>query len=352
MKELHIPYGIDRLTRQIIEPEDAERGRACDCLCPGCEAPLLSRHPQRDDRRTHFAHDSKHADAKPIDDCPLSPEVAFAMMARYVAGSLAGKTIQLGAYEKSLSHPCCLPSSTLIELIAKQEAVIERAEAFVSIGGVQYDLGLTLNGRSYFIDITYPGKPKKDLPGAEHLDGIGGVMSVWAGQYLAMMMGEEVCHKMRYSESVEHFLLNHSSYDWEYHHLEVAKLAEAQQQHKCSPALSTQLFGHRQATHYNSYGGAYSTSSGTPVYDSPANVERTVKCHYCGQPMTTRSTRQPAMGHKCEICRKYNREAPNPHPRSLITKESNHSANQAAMRAEAEVKSVNKASLDYKNIRG
>lgn len=345
MKELHIPYGINRHNREIIEPEDAKRGRDCNCLCPGCEAPLLSRHPKSDDRRTHFAHDSKHADAKPIEDCPLSPEVAFAMMARHVARGLAGKTIRLGAHEKSMLTPCCFPSSTLIELIPKQEAVIERAEAFASIGGVQYDLGFTLNGKSYFVDIVYAGKPKKDLPGAEHLQGIGGILCVAAGQYLAMMMGDEF-NKLRYGESVEHFLLNHSSYDWEYHHLEQVKMAEAQQNHKCSLPLSTQLFGHRQSTSsYTPYGSSYSPINATQTYGQPATQERTVACFYCGQPMTTRALKTPALGHRCQLCAKHNRQAP--HPRSPITKESNHRANMAAEQSVTKIESGG-----YKDIRG
>lgn len=343
MKELHIPYGINRQSRMIIEPEDAERGRACGCLCPGCEAPLLSRHPKRDDRRIHFAHDSKHTDAKPLDDCPLSPEVALAMMARYIATNLTGKIIQLSELEKSLYHPCCLSPSTLIELIPKQETIIERAQHSVSLGTVTYDLGLTLNGKSYFIDIVYVGKPKKDLPATEHLHCIGGIISIAAGEYLAMMQNPEF-NVMRYSESVEYFLLNYVHKDWEYHHLEAARMTEAHQQHKCPPALSTQLFSHRQTPNYSSYSNLYGTNTNSPAHETPANEERIVTCFYCGQPMTTRSTKTPAMGHKCGRCRKYNRQAP--HPRSPITKTSNHNANMAAEKTELG------ASGGYKDLRG
>ncbi|MCP4488613.1 MAG: hypothetical protein GY820_15065 [Gammaproteobacteria bacterium] len=44
MSELLIPFGIHRHSGDIVEPEDAPKGRACNCLCPGCKAPLLSRH--------------------------------------------------------------------------------------------------------------------------------------------------------------------------------------------------------------------------------------------------------------------------------------------------------------------
>ncbi len=73
MTGLLIPFGLDRNTRDIVEPEDAARGRACNCICPGCAAPLLSRHPK--ENRIHFAHDSKHPEAKPEEECPFSSAV-------------------------------------------------------------------------------------------------------------------------------------------------------------------------------------------------------------------------------------------------------------------------------------
>lgn len=326
MKELHIPYGIQRLTGAIIEPEDATQGRACDCLCPGCAAPLLSRHPKSDDKRIHYAHDSKHPNAKPIEDCPLSPQVAMAMMARYISESLPGKTIKLGALERDLSFTCCLPGSTFITLVPEQDAIIENSQSSVSYGGVNYDIGLTLNGLRFFIDIVYGGKPKKELPAREFLDGIGGIMTLNANEYLAMMDNPEY-RAMRYSESVEYFLLSYASQDWEYHHTEAESQADARKQHQCPPPLSTQIFGNRQFNSYPRYSSSFSQSTQGQTYDPSVPLERTVSCFYCGQYMTTRANKTPAMGHKCTLCRKYNRVAP--HPRSLVTKESNHQANLA-----------------------
>jgi len=341
MKELHIPYGIHRTTREIIEPEDAIRGRACDCLCPGCEAPLLSRHPKSEDKRIHFAHDSKHPNAKPIEDCPMSPQVAFAMMARYIARNLTGKTIKLSELEKSVTFTCCLPGSSLIELIPPREAVIETAEQSVSLGGVPYDLLLTLEGKSYYIDIVYAGKPKKDLPAKEHIEGIGGIMVINANEYLAMMINPE-CGLMRYSESVEHFLLSYAYQDWEYHHLEDERIAGARKQHQCPPPLSRQIYDQRPRS--NLYNDPYRQIGINTAYGDTPRIERTVSCFYCGQPMTTTAMKTPAMGHRCLLCAKHNRQAP--HPRSPVTKESNHRANMAA---EAAAKS---GANGYGDIRG
>lgn len=343
MKELHIPYGIHRLSGAIIEPEDATQGRACDCLCPGCAAPLLSRHPKSGDKRIHYAHDSKHPNAKPIEDCPMSPQVAMAMMARHISESLPGKLIKLSELERCLSFSCCLPGSSFIKLVPEQNAIIEASQSFVSVGGVHYDLGLTLNGRRFFIDIVYGGKPKKELPGRKFLESIGGIMTVNANEYLAMMDNPEY-DSMRYSESAEHFLLSYASHDWEYHHREAESEADARKQHECPPPLSTQLFGTRQINSYPRYSSSYSPSTHAPAHDFSLQLERTVTCFYCGQYMNTKAIKKPAMGHKCTLCRKFNREAP--HPRSPVTKESNHQANLAA---EAAAKS---GSNGYEDIRG
>lgn len=76
--ELLIPFGVDAASGLIVEPEDAERGQACNCVCPGCKAPLLSKHSV--DRRRHFSHDSSRFDAKPIEKCPFNSAVAVAII--------------------------------------------------------------------------------------------------------------------------------------------------------------------------------------------------------------------------------------------------------------------------------
>jgi len=53
----YIPFGL-RPDGSLIDPFTAERGLACDCVCPGCRQPLMTR--QGDIRVHHFSHVGDH----------------------------------------------------------------------------------------------------------------------------------------------------------------------------------------------------------------------------------------------------------------------------------------------------
>lgn len=57
---LLLPFGFHLPTQQLIAIEaidEARRGAACDCVCPGCRAPLLAKFPRSTSGPTrHFAH--------------------------------------------------------------------------------------------------------------------------------------------------------------------------------------------------------------------------------------------------------------------------------------------------------
>src|ERR1700730_16969980 len=51
--EIRIPFGVDR-TKRVVHISEVERGRACDCMCPGCDAPLTA--VKGAVRQHHFRH--------------------------------------------------------------------------------------------------------------------------------------------------------------------------------------------------------------------------------------------------------------------------------------------------------
>lgn len=63
----------------------------------------------------------------------------------------------------------------------------------------------------------------------------------------------------------------------------------------------------------------------TNFLSSPQVMLRDVWCYFCGSSMKTHAKRTPPLGHKCELCIKYNRHSPN--PKFGITKEKNALAN-------------------------
>jgi hypothetical protein len=51
--EIRFPFGVDR-TNRVVHISDVERGRACDCTCPGCGAPLIA--AKGAVQKHHFKH--------------------------------------------------------------------------------------------------------------------------------------------------------------------------------------------------------------------------------------------------------------------------------------------------------
>lgn len=54
----YIPFGL-RPDGSLIDPEAAERGLACNCVCPGCREPLMAK--KGDVRVHHFSHVGDHS---------------------------------------------------------------------------------------------------------------------------------------------------------------------------------------------------------------------------------------------------------------------------------------------------
>jgi hypothetical protein len=54
----YIPFGL-RPDGSLIDPFTAERGLACNCVCPGCRQPLMKR--QGEIRVHHFSHVGDHS---------------------------------------------------------------------------------------------------------------------------------------------------------------------------------------------------------------------------------------------------------------------------------------------------
>ena len=135
MGDLLIPFGIHRDTGDIVEPEDAPKGRACNCLCPGCKAPVLSRHPKQN--RFHFAHDSRHELARPEAECPFNSAVAVAMMIRELAPSFTGKSFNTPDYQINLKHPCCGLKYDFITISQSATVRIDESSANVPVRVIQ-----------------------------------------------------------------------------------------------------------------------------------------------------------------------------------------------------------------------
>jgi len=54
MSTLLLPFAKRIADAQMVAPDEVARGAACNCLCPGCDKPVVARHGT--EREWHFAH--------------------------------------------------------------------------------------------------------------------------------------------------------------------------------------------------------------------------------------------------------------------------------------------------------
>ena len=228
MNGLLIPFGIDRDSGEIVEPEDAPRGRASNCLCPGCQAPVLSRHPKKN--RRHFAHDSKHELAKPEEECPFNSAVAVAMMARKLASSLSGKVLHTPVYEVVQEYACCRDADVV--LVANESRVtIESAFANASECSHRFDLKFVIGGYPIFVDLVYKGKPAMMLCEPDLQATRAGVLEINCDSFSIERLKDD--RTMRFSQAVEEFLLDAGFREWRVHPRKTVAIQKAQDGHKC-----------------------------------------------------------------------------------------------------------------------
>lgn len=230
MSELLIPFGIHKENNRIVEPEDATKGRACNCICPGCKAPLLARHPKVN--RDHFAHDSKHKDAKPEEECPFSSAVAVAMMAREIAPQLQERELITPYYDYDVFFECCLNKVTTVHISKPVSVCIDEVYVNVRTRSHHFDFKLMVSGYPIYVDLIYKGKPAVPLVETELSEEKAGVLSIDCDFFLTHWDRRE--RNQRFSEGVIAFILKWGVRSWHFHPRQTAKIRVARELHKCS----------------------------------------------------------------------------------------------------------------------
>lgn len=233
MNDLLIPFGVSNVTRTFVEPDDAEQGRSCDCHCPGCETPLLSRHP-KDHRRIHFAHDSRHPDAVQsiIDKCPFNSELAIALMARHVASRLIGQSINLPSHQALVDFGECGHES-YTPVAREQRLAIVGADSEVIEHRLNFDLQLQLGKYQVLVWLNYKDRPAdlvKDI-NPDAIQSTKGILSIDIQSFNQKAFRNS---KQRFSEAVIEFLLSSGSRDWLRHPDTEAAVEKARKRHYCN----------------------------------------------------------------------------------------------------------------------
>ena len=233
MKNLLIPFGLDPINNKIVEPEDAVRGRACNCICPGCQAPLLSRHPI--ENRIHFAHDSKHPEAKPEEECPFSSAVAIAMMARELVDSLPDKVFETPDYNLEYHFECCGVTEKL-PVTSQKRLTISGANKKPLFAGQTFDLELRFGEAKILLDLFYKDKSPKLVENTKAYDEAkSSVLAINCDTFDAEILAEN--KNLRFSEAVLEFLLKTGDRHWSFHPRQLTLEAKNKNSHQCQPSI-------------------------------------------------------------------------------------------------------------------
>lgn len=229
MTELLIPFGIHCDTGAIVEPEDAPSGRACNCLCPGCKAPLISRHPAI--KRIHFAHDSRLRHAKPEEDCPFSSAVAVAMMVREIAPMAIGKALRTPSLTLPQRFECCGEHQDIAITMAATNT-IDQARSSVKILDRNVDVVLEIRGHRVLVDLVYSGKPSLALEEEQLKATNAAVLELDCDSFSLSSLTAD--RSLRFSDSVMIFLLQDGARHWRFHPKSPAAVRKAIEAHQCS----------------------------------------------------------------------------------------------------------------------
>ncbi|MBK7955410.1 MAG: hypothetical protein IPK02_16495 [Candidatus Accumulibacter sp.] len=145
MTALILPFAKRLSDQRLVSPDEVPRGLACNCVCPGCEHPVLAR--QGTEREWHFAHSKG-------DPCSDGYEVSVHELAKQLIRDR--KELLLPVLEAVVSAKDAF-GNVLVETEICSESLAVPLDDCVtgrSRQEVTPDICGTLNGKEILVEIT------------------------------------------------------------------------------------------------------------------------------------------------------------------------------------------------------
>ncbi|WP_434949610.1 hypothetical protein ACRWQL_00475 (plasmid) [Shewanella sp. HL-SH4] len=195
-----IPVGCSRDNlNYLLDVMDVPSGKACNCVCPSCRAPLIARHCNGH-RESHFAHDPAYESEYNYSECILSFHVALKLMLKQIMAT---------------STEIFLPEYEVIEPYSDETITVtkERMLKFdcigIDING--FDAVIRVNKYRLAIIITYPGR---QVTHNTNCSGIHGILEI----DLDLMQRSSLAPKVSWSEALSGSLIRKTqSKRWVWH---------------------------------------------------------------------------------------------------------------------------------------
>ncbi|QIR16354.1 hypothetical protein [Shewanella aestuarii] len=160
MAKIPVACSRDDLSR-LLDVMDVPSGKACNCVCPSCKAPLIARHCSGD-RESNFAHDPAFETEYNYSECALSYYVALKLMLKQIMAT---------------ADKICLPDYFIKDPYTgnKIEVTKRRTLNFdkIEVDKMGFDALIYFKGvYKLAIIITYPERTFISLPEHEDIHGI------------------------------------------------------------------------------------------------------------------------------------------------------------------------------------
>jgi hypothetical protein len=143
--EIRIPFGVDR-TKRMAHISDVARGRACDCTCPGCGAPLTAA------KGTVRQHYFRHAVEV---ECEGALESGIHLAAKQIIIERQELTLPTYVVRDSRSDSGRLHRASEERISAGTVQKFDSVEAEVEVHGMRADILAKVGDRPLMIEIRY-----------------------------------------------------------------------------------------------------------------------------------------------------------------------------------------------------
>lgn len=143
MYKLKIPFGLR--DGQLLAATDVQNGLPCGCLCPGCGARLVAKHPK--EKAAHFAHHNSEA-------CLTGYETALHLAAKQVLLQRRQILVPRIAAQRSLYDKETGAEVTVTKDIKSKSITLDSVEEESrDFEGIVPDIVATFRGKLLFIEI-------------------------------------------------------------------------------------------------------------------------------------------------------------------------------------------------------
>ncbi len=227
---LRIPFGQRESDGEQVDVHEVPNGRACGCICPSCNTPLVAK--QGSDREWHFAHASKSVYEKTSNQCEYSIYVSSALMAKQLFMSC--NSVSLPEYVVTLNGLGEITSerhSIQVQVTKSSIVDIDSCKVETDINGFKTDVLTTVNGMPLLFYLVHPERTLSldlDCFKGQSI----GVISIDLA-FIPQLLRQASGSKGGYKAELAKFLFNgFSGKKWMYHPRQERKLSQGNEKLK------------------------------------------------------------------------------------------------------------------------